>query len=148
MDIIHTIEMALPLLRELLTYVTSQDGGERECTFSQRALTFINKAILILEQMGDGTRRQCNETLNGILSAAWLVARNLYSAAFFKAVRRVTGDIKDLFKGQIPDYLTSSYEKLRKLLDATSVKVDNIQSTRDELLEKVRFPMTLRRLKV
>lgn len=140
--------MALPLLRELLTYVTSQDGGERESKFSQRALAFINKAIFILEQMEDGTRRKCNKALNWILSAAWLVARNLYSAAFFKAVRRVTGDINDLFKGQIPDYLTSSYEKLRKLLDATSVKVDNIQSTCNELLEKVRFPMTLRRLKV
>lgn len=143
-----TIEMALRYLRELLTHVTSQDGGERESMFSQRALAFINKAIFILEQMEDGTRRICNKALNRILSAAWLVARNLYSAAIFEAVRRVPGAIKDLFKDQIPDYLTSSYEQLQTLLDATSVKVDNIQSTCNELLEKVRFTMTLRRLKV
>ena len=142
MDFFHTIEMALPVLRQLLTFLTSQDGSERENTFVHRARAFIDKAIFILEQMEDRKKKQCSATLNFILSTAWLVVQNLHSGEFFSAVRRVMRDIKDLFNGQIPNYMTSSYEELRRLLDTTSVKLENIRSICCAILEQVRFTIT------
>lgn len=129
--------MALPVLRQLLTFLTSQDGSERENTFVHRARAFIDKAIFILEQMEDRKKKQCSATLNFILSTAWLVVQNLHSGEFFSAVRRVMRDIKDLFNGQIPNYMTSSYEELRRLLDTTSVKLENIRSICCAILEQV-----------
>ena len=142
MDFFHTIEMALPVLRQLLTFLTSQDGSERENTFVHRARAFIDKAIFILEQMEDRKKKQCSATLNFILSTAWLVVQNLHSGEFFSAVRRVMRDIKDLFNGQIPNYMTSSYEELRRLLDTTSVKLENIRSTCCAIIEQVKFTIT------
>ena len=142
MDFLHTIEMALPALRQLLTFLTSQDGSGRENTFFHKARAFIDKAIFILEQMEDRTKKQCSATLNFILSTAWLVVQNLHSGEFFSSVRRVMRDIKDVFNGQIPNYMTSSYEELRRLLDTTSVKLENIRSTCCAIIEQVRFPIT------
>lgn len=155
MDFLHTIEMALPALRQLLTFLTSQDGSGRENTFFHKARAFIDKAIFILEQMEDRTKKQCSATLNFILSTAWLVVQNLHSGEFFSSVRRVMRDIKDVFNGQIPNYMTSSYEELRRLLDTTSVKLENIRSTCCAIIEQVNDSdeynwaslLTVRRLK-
>ena len=92
--------------------------------------------------MEDRKKKQCSATLNFILSTAWLVVQNLHSGEFFSAVRRVMRDIKDLFNGQIPNYMTSSYEELRRLLDTTTVKLENIRSICCAILEQVRFTIT------
>ena len=68
--------------------------------------------------------------------------QNLHSGEFFSSVRRVMWDIKDVFNGQIPNYMTSSYEELRRLLDTTSVKLENIRSTCCAIIEQVRFTIT------
>lgn len=137
MDHLHTIEVALSALRQLLSFVTSQHGWERHNNFVRRARAFIDKAIFILEQMEDRTRKRCNAMINLIVSTAWLVVQTLHSGAVFSAVGRVTRDIKDLFNGQIPNYMTSSYEELTRLLDTASVKLANIQSTCCALIEQV-----------
>lgn len=155
MDHLHTIEVALSALRQLLSFVTSQHGWERHNNFVRRTRAFIDKAIFILEQMEDRTRNRCNAMLNLIVSTAWLVVQNLHSGAVFSAVGRVIRDIKDLFNGQIPNYMTSSYEELTRLLDTTSLKLANIQSTCCALIEQVNDAdeynwtrlLTVRRLK-
>ena len=142
MDYIRSTEQVLSALNQLFSLIISRQGWDNENTFVHRAYVFVNSAISTLEQIEEQARKQRNTVLAQILSTAWLVVQNLYSEAAFSAIQRATQEVWGVFEGRIPEYMASEYDELQRLLETTSEKVANIQSTCYFLIEQVRSTAT------